>query len=266
LANLLQREAGCLNRLGELDEVEAVLARLRAQVKEDASPSAHGLVRGIEGGYLLARGQAEPAARAFREAVSYYERGGFRRGSAFGRTFLANSLMAVGGFSEAAALLSEVVEIQGGRDFVSAAAFTYRARAYLGLGLVEEARGDAETGLTMARQFGNRMGEGEAHLSMALVHTASAPPDYVAAEEEFAQAEKCLRECEARTALAPALRLHGEMRLKTGDAAGAQPLLQEARSLFGYMGRKDDVEAIDVLLEKAQAAESAAGSTVQSPN
>ena len=46
------------------------------------------------------------------------------------------------------------------------------------------------------------------------------------------------------------------MRLRMGDAGGAEPLLREARDLFAYMGRKDDVEAIDALLEKAQAGES----------
>jgi tetratricopeptide (TPR) repeat protein len=248
-AGLWQREAWCLIRLGELDEAEQALTRMRTQIEEGASPSAYGLIRSTEGFYLLARGQAEAAARVYGEAIGYFEQGGFRRGSAFARIGLANALMAVGRFSEAVDLFSEAVEIQGGRDFLSATVFTLRARAYLGLGLVEEARRDAETGLAMMRQFESRAGEGEAHLSMALVHAASEPSDYAAAEDEFAEAAKCLRECEARTALAAALRLHGDMRLKMGDGAGAELLLREARELYAYMGRKDDAEAVDALLD-----------------
>ena len=256
LAALWWREASSLIRLGELDEVEPVLARLKAQVEEDASPRAYGLLRMTEGFYLLARGQREAAARAGAEAVSYYEQGGFRRATASARVILANALMAGGGFSEAVELLTEALETLDAHDWFSSGVLLVRARAYAGIGLVQEARKDAEGALALTRQFENRATEGEAHLSMAVVHAASDPPDYVVAEEEFAQAEECLRECEVRTPLVLALRLHGEMRLRMGDAGGAEPLLREARDLFAYMGRKDDVEAIDALLEKAQAGES----------
>jgi hypothetical protein len=93
---------------------------------------------------------------------------------------------------------------------------------------------------------------------MALVHAASQPPDYAAAEEQFVEAEQCLRECEYRLELAPALRAHGEMRLKTQGLAAARPLLQEARERYAYMGRQNDVEAIDALLQHGQAERPAA--------
>jgi tetratricopeptide (TPR) repeat protein len=145
-------------------------------------------------------------------------------------------------------MMNEALEILGGGDWISAHVFPHRARAYLGAGQIAEARQDAETGIAMARQFENRAGEGEARLSLALVLAASEPPDYAAAEGEFAEAEQCLRECEYRTELALALRCHGEMRLKMGDGAGAEPLLREARELYASMGRIDDTEALDALL------------------
>ncbi len=260
------REITCLARLGELDEAESLLGHLRVEMGEDLTLTAKGLLRGTDARYLLVRGRVEQALPAFEESLRYYDQSGFRRGSVAGREGLANAMVVVGRLREAVDLFTEAVEMIGGRDWSSANALRGRAIAYLALGLVEEARKDAEAALALALEFENRSAEGEARVSIALIHAASTPPDYAAAEDEFAQADKCLRECEARTALVLALRLHGETRLKLGDGAGAEPLLREARALFAYMGRKDDVEAIDALLEKAQAAESAAGSTVQNLN
>jgi tetratricopeptide (TPR) repeat protein len=250
-ANLWYREASCLIRLGELDEVEPLLTRLGEQVKEAPSPRAYALLRMTEGFYLLARGRTEAAARALGEAATYFEQGGFRRGSVVASVGLANALIAGGRFSEAVDLLSDV----DANDSFSAV-FTIRARACLGLGLAEEARKDAEAALANARQFESRVGEGGAHLSMALVHAASQPPDHSAAEEEFAEAEKCLRECEVRSDLAPALQRHGEMRLKLEDRAGAEPLLREAWALYVYMGRNSDAEAVEELLSGEREEES----------
>ncbi len=248
LATLLLRSVICLTRLGELAEVEPLLARVRAGLEGDEGPRTRGLVSALEANYLLARGQPEPAGRAFAEAVGYYEQGGFRRGSGGARVGLAATLIVRGQFGQAIEALDEALDIFGGADWSSAGVFPQRARAHLGAGHLDEARTDAEAGLAMMRRFENRAGEGEAHLSLALVHAASEPPDYEAAEKEFAEAEGCFRQCEYRTELALALRRHGEMRLKTQGLAAAQPLLRESRDLYAGMGRQNDVEAIDALL------------------
>jgi tetratricopeptide (TPR) repeat protein len=205
-------------------------------------------VLGVEGVHFLARGQPEPAARANAEALVFYEQAGYRRGSAGARMRLGQAFTELGQFQQAIDVLNEALEILGGADWRSASVFARRARAYLGAGQVAEARKDAETGMSVMRRFEDRAGEGEAHLSLALVLGASEPPDYAAAERGFAEAEQCLRDCEYRTELALALRCHGEMRLKTDGPAAAAPLLEEARALYAWMGRERDVAAVEALL------------------
>jgi len=243
------RAALSLDSLGEFEEAEKLMARFREEAEKDPTPIRLGFLRSVEGLHFLARGEFPPAARTFAEAVAYHEQAGFRRGSAGARSRLGQALTEMGQFSEAADVLGAALESLRGADWSAAFVYPRRARAFLGDGRLAEARQDAETGLAMARQFENRGGEGEALLSMALVHAAWEPPDYVAAEGEFMEAERCLRECEYLTELAPALRLHGAMRLKVGDRARAEPLLREARELYAAMGRKDEAEAVDALLD-----------------
>jgi len=238
----------CLTRLGEFDDVEPLLTGMRARAAEAGTPRALARLRQFEGTVLLERGEPEAAKRPAQEAISYWEQAGDRRASAGARQVLGRALIRTGDFGEAIDLFSEVLQILGPTEAGNPHTLGQRARAYLGAGDTASARRDAEAAVARARQRQSRAGEGEAHLSMALVHAAFEPPDYAAAEDEFAEAEECLRECEYRTELAPALRLHGEMRLKLGDRAGAEPLLREARELYAYMGRKDDAEAIDALL------------------
>jgi len=241
--------AVALSRLGEFADVERLLAQVRAVVAREETPLGLALLRALEGSLLLARRQPEAAARVSAEGLAHAEQGGFRRLSATMRRLLGPALTESGQSQQAVEVLSEALEIYGGTDWGSGNLLPHRARAYLGIGAIAEARQDAEAALAMTRQFENRPGEGEAHLSLALVHTASQPPDYAAAEREFAEAEACLRECEFRTELADALRAHGEMRLKTQGAAAARPLLEEARELYAYMDRQADVAAVDALLK-----------------
>ncbi|MDO8615273.1 MAG: adenylate/guanylate cyclase domain-containing protein [Dehalococcoidia bacterium] len=245
------RAALSLDSLGEFAEAERLAERFREEAAKDGTALRLGFLRAVEGLHHLALGRAEPAARTLAEAVGYHEQAGFRRGSAGARSRLGQALTELGRFEQAAEVLSEALESLGGADWSSAFVFPRRARAYLGAGHLEEARRDAETGVVMTRQFENRAGEGEAHLSLALVLGASEPPDYAAAEREFAEAEQCLRECEYRTELALTLRCHGEMRLKTGGPAAAGPLLEEARTLYAWMGRERDVAAVEALLGRA---------------
>ncbi|HEU4759476.1 MAG TPA: adenylate/guanylate cyclase domain-containing protein [Dehalococcoidia bacterium] len=242
------RAALSLDSLGEFAEAERLAERFREEAAQDGTPIRLGFLRSLEGLHFLARGQPEPAARTLAEAVGYHEQAGFRRGSAGARSRLGQALTELGQFEQAVEVLSEALEILGGADWSSALVFPRRARAHLGAGRITEARDDAEAALTLAQQFENRAGEGEAHLSMALVHAAAKPPDYESAEREFTEAETYLRACEYRTELALALRLHGEMRLQTQGTAAAEPLLQESRDLYAGMGRQSDVEAIDALL------------------
>jgi len=251
-AYLLIAVVGSLTRIGQFGEVEPLLAQVRAVVAREERPPGLALLRLVEGLHLSARGQPEAAARVLAEGVAYGEQAGLRRLSALARQGLGVALSQTGQFKQTVEVLSEALEILGGADWASASVLPHRARAYLGAGQVAEARHDAETALAMTRQFEDRAGHGEAHLSMALVHAASQPPDYAAAEEEFGEAEECLRECEYRTELAAALRARGEMRLKTQGAAAAAPLLQEARELYAYMDRQDDVAAVDALLKGEQ--------------
>ena len=206
-------------------------------------------LRLLEGSYLAARGQYEAAARVLAEAVAYAEQTGSGQTSASAGLWLGGVLNRTGQFQQAVDVLSEALQTLGGTGFMSAAVLAQRARAYLGTGQVAEARQDAETALAMTRRLEARAQEGEAHLSLAMVHAASRPPDHIAAEEEFAEAERCLRECDFRRVLAPALQAHGEVRLETQGAAAARPLLEEARELYAYMDRQDDVDAVDALLE-----------------
>jgi tetratricopeptide (TPR) repeat protein len=247
-AFLFFRAVLSLNNLGEFEEAESLLARFRELIAEDETPIQLGNLRTLEGWHLLARGQPEPAARAFAEAIGHWGRAGRLRGSGGARIRLGRALTELGKFKEASDALNEALEILGGSGWFSAQVFPHRARAYLGAGQVAEARQDAETGIAVARQFENRAGEGEAHLSLALVLGASEPPDYAAAEQEFAEAEQCLRDCEYRTELALALRCHGELRLKTDGPGAAEPLLEEARALYAWMGRERDVAAVETLL------------------
>ncbi len=245
---LIIRQAFSLNYLGEFADMERLLSQVRAIVGQQETPVAQAFLRFMEGSYLLARGQPGPATGVIGEGVAYAEQAGIRRLSAGIRTRLGEALVATARFGQAIEVLSEALEMLGGADRASAQVLPRRARAYLGAGQLAEAQQDAKVGLAMLQRFEDRAGEGEAHLSMALVYAASEPPDDAAAEEEFAESEQCLRECEYRTELALALRLHGEARLNNGDAAAAQPLLQEARSLYADMGRQPDADAIDALL------------------
>ncbi|HEY8765708.1 MAG TPA: hypothetical protein VIP09_00360 [Dehalococcoidia bacterium] len=249
--------------MGEVGDAEPLLARMREEVARKETVIGLALVRQVEGIYLLARGQPEPAARASAEALGFYEQAGYRRGSLGARIRLGQAFTELGQFKEAVDVLNEALEIAGGADWTSAPVFARRARAYLGTGQVAEARKDAETGISMMRQFENRAGEGEGRLSLALVLGASEPPDYAAAEQEFAEAEQCLRDCEYRTELALALRCHGEMRQKTDGPDAAEPLLEEARALYAWMGRERDVAAVEALLGRAPAGPSPAVSTAR---
>jgi tetratricopeptide (TPR) repeat protein len=226
---------------------------MRARAAEVATPWSLARVRQFEATVLLERGEPQAAKRAAQESIAHWEQTGNRRGSAGARQVLGRSLISTGDFGEAIDLFSEVLEALAPTEAGTPNALSQRARAYLGAGDISLARLDAEAALARARRRESRAGEGEAHLSLALVHAAAEPADYAAAEDQFAEAEECLRECEWRTELAPALRLHGEMRLRLGDGAGAAPLLREARELYAYMGRKDDAEAVDALIERAPA-------------
>jgi tetratricopeptide (TPR) repeat protein len=222
---------------------------MRTRAAETGTPRSLARTRQFEGTVLLERGELQAAKRAAQEAIAYWEQAGDRRGLAGARQALGRALIRTGDFSEAVELFSEVLQILGPTESGTPNALSQRARAYLGAGDISLARLDAEAAVARARRREGRADEGAAHLSLALVHAAAEPPEYAAAEDQFAQAEECLRECEWRTELAPALRLHGEMRLKLGDRAGAEPLLREARELYAYMGRKDDAEAVDALLD-----------------
>jgi class 3 adenylate cyclase/tetratricopeptide (TPR) repeat protein len=239
----------CVTRLGEFDDIEPLLADMRARVAETSNPRSLARVRQVEATVLLERGEPQPAKRAAQEAIALWEQAGDRRGSAGARQVLGRALIRMGDFGEAIDLFSEVLQTLGPMEGGAPNALGQRARAYLDAGDIASARRDAETAVARARLRDSRAVEGEARVSLALVHAAADPADYTAAEAEFAAAEECLRECEYRTELAPALRMHGEMRLKMGDGAGAAPLLREARELFAYMGRKDDAEAVDALLD-----------------
>jgi len=249
-ATLTARVMLALNNLGEFADVQPLLAGFREAVAREETPMGLAILRLLEGQTLAARGQPEAAARVLAEAVAYAEQTGSGQTSASAGLWLGAVLNRTGQFQQAVEVLSEALRTLGGTGFMSAAALAQRARAYLGTGQVAEARQDAETALAKASHFFEaRALESEAHLSLAMVHAASQPPDYAAAEEEFAEAERCLRECEFRRVLAPALQAHGEMRLETRGPAAARPLLLEARELYAYMDRQADVAAIDALLE-----------------
>jgi predicted ATPase/class 3 adenylate cyclase len=73
------------------------------------------------------------------------------------------------------------------------------------------------------------------------------------AEERFRAAAEILREIQARFYLACVLLEHGEWLVQSGRADDAEPLLSEAREIFGRLGAAPWLERLDVLAEPARA-------------
>jgi class 3 adenylate cyclase/tetratricopeptide (TPR) repeat protein len=255
LGNLWLARANALEHLGRLDECEAALERFRALGDGPRSPSdwsrnvhTHALVRAT---LALARGDAPQSLRAALDFGALAERTGSPWAAIVSQFTLGRAELLAGRAQAAREAFERSLDAARQRGLAlesEGEQLAALAEAEAGCGDAERARRSAEEAVAVSQRLGTRFREVYAHAALARALLTAASAGSGAARERIAseldRAELLVGETGGAVARPGLLLLRAELAERSGDAAGRQAALREARRLALEMGARGHAERI----------------------
>jgi class 3 adenylate cyclase/tetratricopeptide (TPR) repeat protein len=208
------------------------------------------------------RGDYQAAEQLYEKALAAVREIGHRESEAIYLSNLSAARLGLKKFPEAEEALREALALTAGGDFCSLAeTWSGLSEACLGQGKVAEALEAGRRGLALARESENDLDIGTAWRALAHAVAATetdktipANGERTPAEEQeaascFAASLAVFKKIKAEVEQARTLRAWAEYELNRGASPESRARLEEARTIFGKLGARAEMDRVSALLQ-----------------